>query len=124
MKQLIYIFSVCLMVTNIHATTDFVPGIEDLPFPETFREQPDNTVNYDAPEGRIIYARGESASTKNMEKIMRDYTHTLKNLGWAKESKNIFHRGNESLSIHFEENKMGSKVISISLTPRPKKGGL
>lgn len=121
MIRIICIIAVCFTLQNACAKTEFVPGVEDLPFPETFSEQPDSTVNYDTPEGRIIYARGDSVCKKDMRTIKEKYTKTLLNLGWEQYKKDTFSRENESLAVHFKEKKGGKEIVLISLTPRPKK---
>ena len=64
------------------AAAQFVPGIAELPMLEGLKPEPDGTVVFDTPEGRIVTTSLTGAVD---EKAVRDfYGATLAQLGWRK----------------------------------------
>ena len=79
------------------AAAQFVPGIAELPMLEGLKPEPDGTVVFDTPEGRIVTTSLTGAVD---EKAVRDfYGATLAQLGWRKLAAGHFRREGENLLL-------------------------
>ncbi len=80
-----------------------------------FEEIEDQTLVFDKPAGRIVesFAVAEDVTS---EAVLTFYKKTLPQLGWREESKALFIRNSEQLSLSIEE-KEGHIVVHLVLSP-------
>lgn len=100
---------------NAHETT-FFHALNDVPVMEGLRELPDESINFDKPEGRIVTATAVSDHLKP-EKIRAFYDQTLPQLGWARGADGTFTREQERMKLIIEE-KQGVSIARFTVEPR------
>ena len=101
---------------NLHGVPAFIPGINGLPLMGGLVIVPDSHVIFETLNGRIIeiFAIGEHSSVD----ILSFYSATLRQLGWRKNSKNVFRRDEDLLRIEISDDKMGQSIVRFFITPR------
>ena len=94
---------------------EFVAGTEDVPLMPGLRALPNSDVMFDKPEGRIVEARAEGATTR--EKVEAFYAASLPPLGWKPAGRDVWQRDAERLRLDFapERGKLG---VGFTLSPR------
>jgi hypothetical protein len=78
----------------------FVPGVADLPLMEGLEADPNATLVFDKPEGRIVEAAATGAVSP--EAVIAFYAATLPQLGWLREGPALYTREGEVLRITIE----------------------
>ncbi len=100
---------------SAHQTT-FFHALNDVPVMPGLRELPDESINFDKPEGRIITATAISDRI-SPEKIRQFYEQTLPQLGWARGAMGAFIREKEQLKLIIEV-KQGVSIARFTVEPR------
>ena len=98
-----------------HAETRFFSQLNDIPLMPGLYEVPEDGLEFDKPEGRIVEAKAV-AETKKVNEIRGFYEGVLPQLGWVRASENRYTRGRESLILDLEEHK-GLSILSLHLGP-------
>jgi len=94
---------------------EFVAGTEDLPLMPGLKPVANSDVVFDKPEGRIVEARAEGATTR--EKVEAFYAASLPPLGWKPAGRDIWQRDAERLRLDFAN--AGSRLaVGFTLSPR------
>jgi hypothetical protein len=95
---------------------EFVAGTEDLPLMPGLKPVPSSDVVFDKPEGRIVEARAEGATTR--EKVEAFYAASLPPLGWKPAGRDTWQRDTEQLRLDFagSSSRLG---VGFTLSPRP-----
>ncbi len=96
--------------------TTFFHALNDVPVMTGLRELPDESVNFDKPEGRIINATAVSDHLKP-ETIRNFYAQTLPQLGWQPEKEGSFMRDRERLKLIIDV-KEGVSIAHFQVEPR------
>jgi len=93
----------------------FVAGTEDLPLMPGLKPVANSDMVFDKPEGRIVEARAEGATTR--AKVEAFYAASLPPLGWKPAGRDIWQRDTERLRLDFAGS--GSRLtVGFSLSPR------
>ena len=76
---------------------DFLDALPDVPLMEGLQEMPDDDIDFDVPEGRIV----ETSATGQLsvDKVLAFYTRTLPQLGWIQAGETTFRRDGETLTL-------------------------
>lgn len=98
-----------------HQTT-FFHVLNDVPVMPGLRELPDESINFDKPEGRIVTATAVSDHLAP-EKIRQFYDQALPQLGWKRGEKDSFFRDQEQLKLIIEV-KQGVSIARFTVEPR------
>ena len=94
---------------------EFVAGTEDVPLMPGLKPVPNSDVVFDKPEGRIVEARAEGATTR--EKVEAFYAASLPPLGWKPAGRDVWQRDAERLRLDFAGSG-GRLAVGFSLSPR------
>lgn len=94
----------------------FFAAIQDMPIMQGLRELTDQTVTFDKPQGRIVEAVAQIDSLSE-EAVRQYYAQTLPQLGWETLEEQKYVRGNEHLSLTFEQVE-DERFLRITLTPK------
>ncbi len=100
--------------TNPPATT-FFNTLNDVPVMPGLRELPDESLNFDKPEGRLMAVTAISETVKP-EAIRRFYSQTLPQLGWTPQPDGSFLRDRERLKLNIEAPE-GVSVVRLQVGP-------
>ncbi len=100
--------------TNPPATT-FFHTLNDVPVMPGLRELPDESLNFDKPEGRIMAVTAVSETVKP-ETIRGFYGQTLPQLGWIRQPDGSFLRDQERLKLNIEASE-GVSVVRFQVGP-------
>jgi len=93
----------------------FVAGTEDLPLMPGLNPVANSDMVFDKPEGRIVEARAEGATTR--AKVEAFYAASLPPLGWKPAGRDIWQRDTERLRLDFAGS--GSRLaVGFTLSPR------
>jgi hypothetical protein len=100
------------------AGAQYLSAAPDIPLAEGLRENPDATLVFDKPQGRILQMSATQAVGANPTRTRQFYTASLPNLGWrarASQDKNIltFTRKGETLRLSFR-----ADTVIFDLTPK------
>ena len=100
------------------SSSQFVPGVEDLPLPEGLIADPDASVVYDTSAGRIVQAvaRAGASSAVDYRQVIAFYRRTLPQLGWQAVAANRWRREGENLHIELVADRH-SLVVRFDLAP-------
>lgn len=94
-------------------SSGFSAVIEDLPLMEGLEEVGDG-VEFSTPDGRLAEILAEGSVSQ--AEVVKFYASTLPQLGWVKETTDMFVREDESLSLAFEQ--MGNTLrVRFTLAP-------
>jgi hypothetical protein len=96
------------------AADEFVAGTEDIPLMPGLRPQPNSDIVFDKPEGRIVEARAEGATTR--AKVEAFYTASLPPLGWKAAGPDRWQRDAEQLRLDFT-GANGKLAVGFTLSP-------
>jgi len=116
MRKLVAIALLLLRPVLVTAAGSFLAGIEDVPVPPGFAENPSAGMVFDSPTGRIIEAVA-SGNSLNREQLLAFYAQTLPQLGWTRIGDSEFRSDSETLRITIEQGKPGSLIVHYNLTP-------
>lgn len=64
-------------------------------------EQPDQSLSFDKPEGRIVESWA-AIDSKSRDEILRYYESTLPQFGWQQKNQTLYIRNAEQLRLDFE----------------------
>jgi len=93
----------------------FVAGTEDLPLMPGLKPVANSDMVFDKPEGRIVEARAEGATTR--AKVEAFYAASLPPLGWKPAGRDVWQRDTERLRLDFAGS--GSRLaVGFTLSPR------
>lgn len=116
-KIFIIAFVFAIFSNGAPARTEFVPGFDDLPLMPGMVLIPDTLVSFDAPSGRMVFAKALSELSEIQ--ISAFYKATLGTLGWKEQITHNFIRDKESLKIEYKAGKSKSAIfIYFSLSPK------
>lgn len=101
--------------SNPLATT-FFHTLNDVPVMPGLRELPEESLNFDKPEGRIMAVTAIS-ETVAPEAIRRFYSQTLPQLGWTGQPDGSFLRDQERLKLNIEAPE-GVSVVRLQVGPQ------
>lgn len=101
--------------SKLHATT-FFHTLNDVPVMPGLRELPDESINFDKPEGRIMAATAVSETLRS-DAIRTFYGQTLPQLGWQAQADGSFLRDQERLKLIIEASE-GVSVVHLQVEPR------
>ena len=94
---------------------EFVAGTEDLPLMPGLKPVPNSDIVFDKPEGRIVEARAEGATTR--AKVEAFYAASLPPLGWKPAGRDVWQRDTERLRLDFTGS--GTRLaVGFSLSPK------
>jgi len=118
-KFTVSIWFAILMI--IHTTTvagdRFVAGTADLPLLSGLYLVDEETVIFEKPVGRFVYAVAKGGRSE--EDFWQFYRDTLPQLGWRAVARGVFVRDGESLTINVE--KKDSQIIAyFTIAPASK----
>lgn len=103
----------------------YFSALPELPVPPLMREDADNAVRFDQPEGRIITLRALGPAKSG--EIVEFYNKTMPALGWERHSvkstdkrveKTYYTREKEVLLMEINTLKDGSSRLNVLLRPR------
>jgi hypothetical protein len=94
---------------------EFVAGTEDVPLMPGLKPLPNSDIVFDKPEGRIVEARAEGATSR--EKVEAFYAASLPGLGWKPAGRDVWHRDAERLRLDFT-GSAGKLAVGFTLSPR------
>lgn len=97
------------------AADEFVAGTEDVPLMPGLMPQPNSDLVFDKPEGRIVEAGAEGATTR--AKVEAFYAASLPPLGWRRLGRDRWQRDSEQLSLDFAGTH-GRLAVGFTLSPR------
>lgn len=100
---------------NPSATT-FFHTLNDVPVMLGLRELPEESVNFDKPEGRIMGATAVSETVRPAA-IRNFYSQTLPQLGWVVQPDGSFLRDRERLTLNIEAPE-GVSVVRLQVGPQ------
>ena len=92
----------------------FLNEYEDLPLAPGLSEGPGGML-FDAPNGRIVEA--QASGDVSAQQVLSFYAQTLPQLGWDKQSDNLFRRDNELLRIDVDGSRRPT-VVRFSVVPQ------
>lgn len=92
----------------------FLQAIDDLPLAPGLIEQPAAGVTFDTPQGRIVEAVADGATTA--EAVTAFYVETLPELGWTRRTALAFAREDELLRLEMQPGGRGL-VVRFVLQP-------
>lgn len=99
--------------------TIFFHALNDVPVMAGLRELPDESINFDKPEGRIVTATAVSDRI-SPEKIQHFYDETLPQLGWMRAENGTYTRDQERLKLIVEV-KQGVSIARLIVEPRERR---
>ena len=105
---------VVLAVAAPAAADEFVAGTEDVPLMPGLKPIPNSDVVFDEPEGRIVEARAEGATTR--AKVEAFYAASLPPLGWRPAGRDQWRRDAERLKLDFAGAR-GQLAVGFTLSP-------
>jgi hypothetical protein len=112
---LLLVLPLFLIAASPLRVEQFVAGTEDLPLMPGLRPVPNSDVVFDKPEGRIVEARAEGATTR--AKVEAFYAASLPPLGWKPAGRDVWQRDTERLRLDFTAS--GSRLaVGFTLSPR------
>jgi hypothetical protein len=112
---LLVVLPLFLLAASPLRAEEFVAGTEDVPLMPGLKPVPNSDLVFDKPEGRIVEARAEGATTR--EKVEAFYAASLPPLGWKPAGRNIWQRDAERLRLDFAG--AGNRLaVGFSLSPR------
>jgi hypothetical protein len=112
---LLFVLPLFLLIALPLRAEEFVAGTEDLPLMPSLKPVPNSDVVFDKPEGRIVEARAEGATTR--AKVEAFYAASLPPLGWKPAGRDVWQRDNERLRLDFAGS--GSRLaVGFTLSPR------
>ena len=82
------------------AVAGFVPGVADLPLMAGLEADPEATMVFDKPDGRIVEAAASGAVSR--EAVLAFYATTLPQLGWLRQGPTRYTRDGEVLRLTVE----------------------
>ena len=94
---LLLVLPLFLLVASPLRAEEFVAGTEDVPLMPGLRPLANSDLVFDKPEGRIIEARAEGATTR--EKVEAFYAASLPPLGWKAAGRDVWQRDSERLRL-------------------------
>ncbi len=92
----------------------FLTAIDDLPLAPGLIENPSAGVMFDTPQGRIVEAIADGATTA--EAVSAFYIETLPELGWTQRTASAFAREDELLRLDMQPGGRGL-VVRFMLQP-------
>lgn len=98
-----------------HPPPAFFSAMEDLPVAPGLRELPDQALQFDKPEGRIVELVAE-IEAGNEQSVSSFYSATLPQLGWTQKNALLFNREHENLALHFEQSG-AQKFLRMTIAP-------
>jgi hypothetical protein len=105
-----------VMLAALPASADeFVAGTEDVPLMPGLKPLPNSDIVFDKPEGRIVEARAEGATTR--AKVEAFYAASLPPLGWKPSGRDQWHRDAERLKLDFAD-AGGKLAVGFTLSPQ------
>lgn len=96
--------------------TTFFHTLNDVPVMPGLRELPDESLNFDKPEGRIMSVTAVSETIKPAA-IQNFYAQTLPQLGWSSQKDGSFLRDQERLKLIIEASE-GVSIARLQVEPR------
>ena len=109
------LFCLALLLAASPAVADeFVAGTEDVPLMPGLKPMPNSDIVFDKPEGRIVEARAEGATTRT--KVEAFYAASLPSLGWKASGSDRWLRDAEQLRLDFAE-ASGKLAVGFTLSP-------
>lgn len=93
---------------------EFVAGTEDVPLMPGLKPLPNSDIVFDKPEGRIVEARAEGATTR--ARVEAFYAASLPPLGWKAAGSDRWLRDTEQLRLDFADQK-GKLAVGFTLSP-------
>ena len=118
MRQLSGFYLLMVLIWAAPAGAQYLSAAPDIPLAEGLRENPDATLVFDKPQGRILQMSATQAVGANPTRTRQFYTASLPNLGWRarpSQDKNIltFNRKGETLRLSFR-----ADTVIFDLTPK------
>ena len=114
-SPLLFVLPLFLFAALPLKAEQFVAGTEDVPLMPGLMPVPNSDVVFDKPEGRIVEARAEGATTR--EKVEAFYAASLPPLGWKPVGRDAWQRDAERLRLDFAGSG-GRLAVGFSLSPR------
>lgn len=93
----------------------YVNGVDELPVPNGFVEKESSNSSFDTVSGRIVDVVYEGKGS--LDNIKKYYEDTLPELGWKKQTLNLYKREEETLQLKMERN--GGNTILLNFVIRP-----
>jgi hypothetical protein len=115
MRAPLLLLPLILLAVAPAAAEDFVAGTEDVPLMPGLKPLPNSEIVFDKPEGRIVEARAEGATTR--AKVEAFYTASLPPLGWKPSGHDQWQRDAERLRLDFAGTS-GKLAVGFTLSPR------
>lgn len=103
-----------LCVANA-AKERFFEALYDVPIMDGMEEVPGEALLFDKPDGKIASATG-AVSDSSIQKVSDFYAQTLPQMGWKKTSPDQYVRGQDRLTIRFEQ-RPGITAAFFTLEP-------
>jgi len=99
--------------------TVFVSGFDDIPLMPGLVEDPEQSLNFDTPGGRVVEAVASGAVSA--DDAMAFYAATLPELGWKQTGEGLYAREDETLSL--EISAEGDEItVRFASSPREDTG--
>ncbi len=115
MRVPLLLLPVLLLASMPLRAEEFVAGTEDVPLMPGLKPLPNSGVVFDKPEGRIVEARAEGATTR--AKVEAFYAASLPPLGWKAAGPDTWQRDAERLRLDF--GVAGPRLaVGFTLSPR------
>lgn len=103
-----------LLAATAAGADEFVAGTEDVPLMPGLKPLPNSDIVFDKPEGRIVEARAQGATTR--AKVEAFYAASLPPLGWKASGTDRWLRDTEQLRLDFVETS-GKLAVGFTLSP-------
>ncbi|HEY3918104.1 MAG TPA: hypothetical protein VGL83_09940 [Stellaceae bacterium] len=114
MRAPLLLLPLLLLAASPAAADEFVAGTEDVPLMPGLQPLPNSDVVFDKPEGRIVEARAEGATTR--AKVEAFYAASLPPLGWKSAGRDRWQRDAERLALDFS-GPSGKLAVGFTLSP-------
>ena len=112
---LIYLFLFLLVVPAWAAdNVKYLATLNDLPLSAQMKENVDESMVFDIPQGRIVEVIAFTPETK--EQVTAFYQKTLPALGWVRDEDLTFHRDREKLVIRINAITKRT-IVQFTLSP-------
>lgn len=117
MKRLfaLVILSFYLIAPAWAADTAYFSFLPDLPLAPDLREDPNTSVRFDQPEGRIIVLQASGKSP--VQAVKSFYFSTLPALGWIGDETGRYVRNGEVMILGIQEQASGLTKVNILVRP-------
>ena len=100
------------------APVGFVPGVDDLPLMAGLEADPEATMVFDKPDGRIVEAAASGAVSPDA--VIAFYATTLPQLGWLREGPTRYTREGEVLRLTIEPGGGPGAPLRLIFTIEPR----